>query len=393
MPEFLFWFSLIFIVYTYAGYPVLLFVWSRLFPRPVRKAYLKPEPMVSVVIAARNEEKNIRPRIENLVQQEYPANKLEIIVVSDGSDDGTVPIVRSLIEELQRNPGLPSLKLIEVDDNKGKPYALNLGVGAAKGDYIVFADARQTYDGSAVSALVSNFSDSTVGSVSGELFLIDGARDGATVEMGVYWTYEKWIRKAESRIGSVVGATGAIYAIRRNLYQPLPEETLLDDVLTPLNIIMQGHRVVYEGRAKAYDHVSGNVQQEWRRKVRTLAGNWQLLKLCPLLSSVRGNPIWWRFMSHKILRLVVPFCLFIAFGSSILISGPIYRIATAFQITFYAAALATWLAPPFRSFKVLNVCYFFCVLNAAALAAFFKFTTGSTRRIWKSSENRFTTYE
>jgi len=105
MPEFLFWFSLIFIVYTYAGYPVLLFVWSRLFPRPVRKAYLKPEPMVSVVIAARNEEKNIRPRIENLVQQEYPANKLEIIVVSDGSDDGTVPIVRSLIEELPAQPG------------------------------------------------------------------------------------------------------------------------------------------------------------------------------------------------------------------------------------------------------------------------------------------------
>lgn len=306
MSEFLFWFSLIFILYTYAGYPALLFVWSRLFPKPVLKAYMKPEPLVSVVIAARNEEKNIRPRIENLVRQDYPAEKLEIIVVSDGSNDATVQIVRHLIEELERSPGRPPLKLIEVAENKGKPYALNLGVAEARGEIIVFADSRQIFDGSAVSALVSNFSDTAVGGVSGELFLIDDARDGAPVEMGVYWTYEKWIRKAESRSGSVVGATGAIYAIRRGLYQSLPEDTLLDDVLTPLNIIMQGHRVVYEGRAKAYDHVSGNVQQEWRRKVRTLAGNWQLLKLRPPLSSFRENPIFWRFMSHKILRLVVP---------------------------------------------------------------------------------------
>jgi len=383
MSEFLFWFSLSFIIYTYAGYPAFLFVWSRLFPKPVRKAYMKPEPLVSVVIAARNEEKNIRPRIENLVWQDYPAEKLEIIVVSDGSNDDTVQIVRRLIEELERSPGRPSLKLIEVAENKGKPYALNLGVAEAQGEIIVFADSRQIFDGSAVSELVTNFSDTTVGGVSGELFLMDGSRDGAPVVMGVYWTYEKWIRKAESRSGSVVGATGAIYAIRRGLYQPLPEDTLLDDVLTPLNIIMQGHRVVYEGRAKAYDHVSGNVQQEWQRKVRTLAGNWQLLTLRPPLSSFRENPMFWRFMSHKILRLVVPFCLIIAFASSILLSGIVYRMASAFQIIFYLAALTTWLAPPFRSFKVLNVSYFFCVLNAAALAAFFKFAFGGTGSIWK----------
>ena len=163
MSEFLFWFSLIFILYTYAGYPALLFVWSRLFPKPVLKAYMKPEPLVSVVIAARNEEKNIRPRIENLVRQDYPAEKLEIIVVSDGSNDATVQIVRHLIEELERSPGRPPLKLIEVAENKGKPYALNLGVAEARGEIIVFADSRQIFDGSAVSALVSNFSDTAVG--------------------------------------------------------------------------------------------------------------------------------------------------------------------------------------------------------------------------------------
>lgn len=338
---------------------------------------------MSVVIAARNEEKNIGPRIENLVQQDYPSEKLEIIVVSDGSTDATVSIAQDLLKKFEANPGRPSLKLIEVPENKGKPHALNLGVAAAKGDFIVFADARQRFDEKAIKELVANFSDLAVGGVSGELFLTESARDGAPVEMGVYWGYEKWIRKTESLICSVVGATGAIYAIRKGLYQPLPDDTLLDDVLTPLNIIMQGHRVVYEGRAKAYDQVSGNVQQEWRRKVRTLVGNWQLLKLRPSLGSFRKNPVWWRFISHKIMRLVVPFCLMLVLGSSMFLLGAFYRIALGLQVVFYAAALTTWLAPPFRGFRVLNLSYFFCVLNAAALAAFFKFAAGSTGSIWK----------
>jgi cellulose synthase/poly-beta-1,6-N-acetylglucosamine synthase-like glycosyltransferase len=382
MSEFLFWFSLIFILYTYTGYPALLFVWSRLFPKPVRKAYLKPEPTVSVVIAARNEERNIGARIENLTQQDYPAEKLEIIVVSDGSDDGTVQIVRSLIEEFERHPGRPFLKLIEISENKGKPHALNLGLGAAKGDFIVFADARQEFNDTAIKELLANFNDPTVGSVSGELLLVDGVLDGSPVEMGVYWAYEKWIRKTESLINSVVGATGAIYAIRKGLYQPLPEDTLLDDVLTPLNIIMQGHRVVYEGCAKAYDQVSGNVQQEWRRKVRTLTGNWQLLKLCPSLGSFRKNPIWWRFMSHKIMRLVVPLFLVLMFGVNFLLPRFPYPLFLAAQIACYGAAAAAVAFPRLRCIRLLNLLYFFCVLNAAAAASFISFAAGRTRKLW-----------
>ena len=200
--------------------------------------------------------------------------------------------------------------------------------------------------------------------------------------MGTYWTYEKWIRKAESRNGSVVGATGAIYAIRKGLYQKLPEETLLDDVLTPLSIVMQGYRVVYEGRAEAYDRVSANVQQEWRRKVRTLVGNWQLLRLKPALLSPAANPVLFRFLSHKIMRLLVPFLLMLAFEANLFLPRFPYPLFLAAQITCYAAAAAAAVFPGLRHIRLFNLLYFFCVLNAAAAVAFIKFATGRTGKLW-----------
>jgi poly-beta-1,6-N-acetyl-D-glucosamine synthase len=326
MPEFLFWFSLIFIVYTYAGYPALLYVWSRLFPKPVRKAYMKPEPMVSVVIAARNEEKNIRARIENMVKQDYPTEKLEIIVVSDGSKDGTVKIVGCLIEEFKLNPGWPTLKLIEVAENNGKPYALNLGVEEAKGDYIVFADARQKFNDAAIKELVANFNDPTVGSVSGELVFLEDAETMVNAEMGFYWSLEKKIRQMESTIHSVPGATGAIYAIRRDLYPTIPAETLLDDVFIPLCIVLKGFRSILDCTAIAFDVSSKSFLQEKRRKVRTSVGNYQLLRLVPVLLSPAKNKIFLRYLSHKVFRLFIPF-MFIAFlMTAILSDGFVYRI-------------------------------------------------------------------
>ena len=376
MPEFLFWFSLIFIVYTYAGYPALLFVWSRLFPKPVRKAYMEPAPMVTVVVAARNEAANIGGRIENLLGQDYPEARMEIIVVSDGSEDGTDPVVRELSQRSAR------VKLVALDPARGKPAALNAGVEAASGDIIVFADSRQSFAPDTVSQLVSNFSDPGVGGVSGELFLVDDAYDGGRVEMGVYWEYEKWVRKAESRCGSVVGATGAVYAVRKALFSFLPPETILDDVLTPLNIVARGCRMVYDGRASAYDRVSKNVQQEWIRKVRTLVGNWQLLRLKPALLSPAANPVLFRFLSHKILRLIVPFLLLLAFGANLFLPRFPYPLFLAAQIACYGAAAAAAAFPGLRRIRLLNLLYFFCVLNAAAAVAFIKFAAGRTGELW-----------
>jgi cellulose synthase/poly-beta-1,6-N-acetylglucosamine synthase-like glycosyltransferase len=325
-PELLFWFSLSFILYTYAGYPALLFAWSRLFPRPVRKAYMSPEPPVSVVIAARNEEKNIRARIEDLARQDYPADKLEIIVVSDGSRDATAAIVGGLVDEFGKNPGRPALELIEVAEHRGKPHALNTGVRAAGGDFVVFTDARQKFNAAAIRELVANFSDPAVGSVSGELVFLEEAESEVRAEMGFYWGLEKRIRQMESTIDSVPGATGAVYAIRRGLYPAVPDETLIDDVYIPLCIVLNGFRSVFDGSALAYDLFSKNFSQEKRRKVRTLVGNYQLLRLLPQLLSPVKSRIFLRYLSHKVFRLFVPFMFLLFLITAILSEGAVYRL-------------------------------------------------------------------
>lgn len=376
MPEFLFWFSLIFIVYVYAGYPLALFILARLRSKVVLKKKPETAPPVTVVVAARNEEANIGRRIENLLDQDYPEARMEIIIVSDGSEDGTDQAVRELSQRSAR------LKLVVLNPARGKTAALNAGVEAGSGDIIVFADSRQSFAPDTVSQLVSNFSDPGVGGVSGELFLVNDANEGARVEMGVYWEYEKWVRKAESRSGSVVGATGAVYAIRKALFSSLPPETILDDVLTPLNIVARGSRMVYDGKAAAYDRVSKNVQQEWRRKVRTLVGNWQLLRLKPALLSPAANPVLFRFLSHKIMRLLVPFLLVLAFGANLFLPRFPYPLFLAAQIVCYAAAAAAAVFPGLRHIRLFNLLYFFCVLNAAAAVAFIKFATGRTGKLW-----------
>jgi cellulose synthase/poly-beta-1,6-N-acetylglucosamine synthase-like glycosyltransferase len=383
MPEFLFWFSLIFIVYTYAGYPALLYVWSRLFPKPVRKAYMEPAPMVSVVIAARNEEKNIRARIENLAEQDYPDEKLEIIVVSDGSHDGTNQIVGGLVEEFGRNPGRPALKLIEVAENLGKPNALNLGVGAAKGDFIVFADARQKFNDAAVKELVANFSDPEVGSVSGELVFLEDAESPVRAEMGFYWSLEKKVRQMESTVHSVPGATGAIYAIRRELYPTVPAETLLDDVFVPLSIVLKGFRSVFDGSALAFDVFSKNFSQEKKRKIRTSVGNYQLLSLMPLLWSPAKNKIFLRYLSHKAFRLLVPFMFFVFLATSILSDGFVYRIFLGAAIVGMVLAVMNKHVEkvPFIN-HLSKVSSTFFSLNYFALLAFLQWINSAKKETW-----------
>lgn len=202
--------------------------------------------------------------------------------------------------------------------------------------------------------------------------------------MGLYWKIEKTVRKTESKIGSVAGATGAIYAIRRSLYQELPNETLLDDVLTPMNVVLQGYRTVFDSTAYAYDTVSQNVNQEWRRKVRTLAGNWQFFNISPVLFSPRHNPIWWRFLSHKFFRLLVPFCLPLLFASAILSQDYFYLLCTAIQIMFYTMATAGWMSLSLRKFRIINLSYFFMVLNLAAANGCIYWITGNSSKAWKA---------
>lgn len=369
----LFFVSLAIVVYTYLGYPLCLALLGKTRGRPVAKGPL--QPTVSVLVAACNEEQAIVRRIENLLAQEYPAGRLEIVVVSDGSSDRTAELARGVAGE--------GIQVLELAQRQGKAAALNAAAARAGGELLLFCDARQSFDADAVAQLAANFRDPTVGCVSGELMLHRSGSDGIQVEMGAYWRYEKWIRRAESATGSVVGATGAIYAMRRALYRDLPQGVLLDDVMTPMRVVLQGYRSVFDGSARAHDQVSSRVGEEWLRKVRTLAGNWQLMSLEPSLLLPWRNPCCWRFISHKVLRLVVPVALVLMALSAPLLEGPLFRAATWLQLFFYGLALLGGVAPAARRNRLVNVSYFFVVLNAGALAGFWCWATGRSGTAWR----------
>jgi cellulose synthase/poly-beta-1,6-N-acetylglucosamine synthase-like glycosyltransferase len=335
--ETMFWASVLFVAYVYAGYPLLLAIWARVTGRPTRARTddLAVFPSVSIVIAAHNEGPRLPARVANLLEQQYP-RPLEIIVVSDGSRDGTRAALAPFSEHV---------RFIELPRG-GKPVALNAGVAAASGEIIVFTDARQRFAPDATLALASNFVDPEVGAVTGELILDCELHEGATEStiadgVGLYWKYEKWLRRQESRVRSTLGATGAIYAMRRSLWQPLPPQTLLDDVLAPMRVVLGGHRVVFDERAKAFDCVSPNGAAEARRKIRTLAGNYQIWALEPRLLLPFSNPVWVQYTSHKIGRLIVPWALVTTLVSSAVLAfdrWP-YALALMVQLCFYGLAV------------------------------------------------------
>ncbi|MGV8048729.1 MAG: glycosyltransferase family 2 protein [Anaerolineaceae bacterium] len=375
---------LVFIAYTYIGYPLLLFVWSTFYRSEVKKAFATDYPFVSVVIAVRNEEKNISNRINNLLLQDYPEDKMEIIVVSDGSEDHTNSIVNELEHRLNSQHTGSSQRFkrfIQYWPSKGKPHALNTGIAQARGDIVILADARQRFSSNAILQLVANFNDENVGCVSGELVFEHSPGSSIEKELGAYWNFEKFVRKLESKTGSVAGATGAIYAIRRNLFQTIPEETILDDVLIPLNIRLQGYRVIFDGSAKAYDSMSQDARQERRRKVRTLAGNWQLLLLKPSLISPFHNPLCFKFLSHKIFRLFVPYCIVLMLAASFCLLSPLgITLIILFVFIVVLGLFATHLSS-FRGIcKISMLCRTILILNYFALLAPLRLMT--SKRIW-----------
>jgi len=369
--------SALVVAYAYVIYPVIVVVWSRLSHRRVERRYRQMP--VSVVIAARNEEANISARIENLLAQEYPRELLEIIVVSDGSTDRTAELARLYAGQVQ---------LLECATPVGKATALNIGVAAATRDIVVFADARQRFSPNAIAELVSVFHDPAVGAVSGELILVAGEEVGEVHEgVGLYWKYEKLIRRSESAIASVVGATGSIYAVRRALYVPLAPNTLLDDFLVPMRIVLAGYRVIFLRAARAFDFSSATAAREFSRKVRTLAGNYQAVAMEPRLLDPRVNPVLFQFVSHKLVRLVVPyFCLAAWVTSAMLMQQPVYRVLFVVQTLFYTMGLLN--LTRFKSARLAampRVSWTFTVMNAAAVAGLWMYLTRDDHEIWRKT--------
>jgi cellulose synthase/poly-beta-1,6-N-acetylglucosamine synthase-like glycosyltransferase len=340
--EALFWTSAALIAYVYAGYPVLLAAWARLKGRlkpattyAVRGVLLQPDPAdlprVSVVIAARDEGARLPSRIDNILASDYPQDRLEIIVASDGSTDDTAPALA---------PYADRVTLLMLPPT-GKAGALNAAVREANHPIVVFADARQRFARDAIRRLVSHFADPEIGAVSGELMIQDDGSSTIGDGVGAYWNYEKWLRRHEAAVGSTIGVTGAIYAMRRWLWRPLPADTILDDVMAPMRIVLRGHRVIFDEHARAYDRAAKDAPAELRRKSRTLAGNFQLLAREPRLLVPIVNPVWLQFVSHKVGRLLVPYALVALFVASAVLArtSAMYAFAFAGQAFFYGLAV------------------------------------------------------
>jgi biofilm PGA synthesis N-glycosyltransferase PgaC len=369
--EIAFWSCAACAVYTYALYPLALAIAARLWGHPVRIDRAAAVGPVSVVVAAYNEEATIGRRLEELGKRVADlAAGGEVIAVSDGSTDRTAEVARARA----------GVRVLERSENRGKAVSLNEGWAAAKHAITVFADTRQSWAPDALEVLLENFADPTVGAVSGELVL--ETAPGVMAGVGVYWRFETWMRRGESRLHSTVGLTGAICAVRRDVFRPIPPGTILDDVYWPLRVAMQGYRVVFDGRARAFDRLPVRARDEFRRKVRTLGGNYQLVARLPSALLPWRNPVWFQFVSHKLFRLLVPWALLGLMGTAALLDGTFYRFALAAQIAFYLLGLTgCWTAAGSRS-RVASAAASFLMLNAAAWIAFWVWVTGRLERSW-----------
>jgi len=339
-------------------------------------------------MVVRNEEALIARKLENLLTLDYPQAKLDVVVVSDGSSDRTPAI----LADYARDSGLPTedrtgaptrVRTLLKPVSQGKAAGLNDAIKLTSGEVLLFTDARQQIESGALRLLIENFADPDVGAASGELMLGDPASGEIGKGMGLYWRVEKKIRELESAAGSVAGATGAIYCARRSLLDasPLPEGTILDDVLLPMQIVRKGFRVIFDARARAWDSPDLGESREFSRKVRTLSGNYQLLQLAPWLLSSE-NAIRFEFVSHKLSRLVVPFALLALLIASMFLPQPLYRAALVAQLAFYALSLAALAGVKIGPLsRIADPARTFVVLNSAALVAFINFVTGR-KAVW-----------
>lgn len=370
----IFWISAAFLFYTYLGYPLIMLLWAKFRPHNICNVAITPA--VTVVISAYNEQDRILARIENLFAQNYPADKLNIIVVSDGSSDDTLTRLTSITD--------PRLRVIELEKNQGKALAVNRGVAEATGEIIVFADVRQRFCPEAIRSLAQAFSDPSVGGVTGELMLVSSGNDKEPEGVGLYWKYEKAIREMESCVDSTVGATGAIYAIRRFLYEPLPEGIILDDVLTPMRITAKGYRVCMVRDAIAYDTLSASGSEEFARKVRTLAGNFQLMQAAPWINNPFRNRLFFQWVSHKVFRLFSPYAMLMLLIASFMIHAPFYTAAGVLQLIAYLVAGTGCIAMlQGKKVRLVGAAASFLMLNITAVVGLYSVLTGQTASLWK----------
>ena len=362
MAETVFWIAMGVVVYVYVIYPLVVTAVARLRPRPARSD-ARFEPTVSFVIAAYNEEPVIAAKIENTLALDYPAEKLEVLVASDGSDDRT--------EEIARRYQGPRMRVVALRPRGGKALALERGVPKTSGDIVVLTDANTILRRDALRKLVRHFADPVVGVVTGDVRLIDPKKGYADAE-GAYYRYERHLQSCESTASSVVGVDGGMYALRRPLFRAPERDTILDDFVISMEVAKRGYRIVYDPEAVAEEDAAPDVDQEFRRKVRVLAGAWQCMKRGAGVPAPRTPALFATFVSHKLLRWSVPLFLgAMLVSNALLATRPLYTALLAGQAVFYALG-AAGAAAGGRGGRALALPHYFCTVNAAAVVGFAK---------------------
>jgi cellulose synthase/poly-beta-1,6-N-acetylglucosamine synthase-like glycosyltransferase len=371
----LFWISLAVCVYVYFGYPALLWVLSRLRTRPVLEGEVYP--LATFIIPAYNEERNIRAKLENTLGLDYPPNRIEVLVVSNGSTDGTNEIVRQWSDR--------RVELIALE-RPGKMEALNEGARRAAGDILIFTDADFLLDPHTLRELARKFNDPEVGGVCGARKSGVQREGDATGEgEGLYGRWDKWQKVRESRIGSVFAADGLLYAIRRELYVPVTDPAQADDIAISTQIPLQGYRLLFEPHATAWEHATVEAAGEFRRKVRVT--NHSVRALLNLGSALFTSGFYSvELLSHKLVRHFVPFFLIPLLISSALLDPPFYRVVFLAQVAVYTLALGGALLRnhSLGRARIFYVPYFFTFVNAAALVGILSMLRGEKTAAWQS---------
>jgi glycosyltransferase involved in cell wall biosynthesis len=377
MRRILFWAGVVTLLYTYLLFPLIVLVRALIRARPHTSAAITPT--VSMVIAAHNEAASIGAKLENVLSLDYPAGQLEVVIASDGSDDGTDEIVRRYADRGVRLLSLP---------RQGKAPALNAAVGAAQGEILVFSDANSLYAPDALNALVRPFADSLVGGVAGDQrYVAEGRGDAITSGEQSYWNLDRMLKTAESRAGNVISATGAIYAVRGSLFRPVPDG-VTDDFFTSTGVIAQGYRLVFAPDAVAFEPVAGTAELEFGRKVRVITRGLRGVLVRRDLLDPRNHGFYAvQLLSHKLLRRMMVFPLAVAGATSPLLwrHGRIYRVATLLQGALYGFGAAGILLArrPLGRRKPFVLPAFFCFVNLAALRATWNVVRGRRIDRWE----------
>jgi poly-beta-1,6-N-acetyl-D-glucosamine synthase len=378
--KYIFFVSVFIVVYNYAGYAVLAYILNKI-NRRKNSDNDSFTPSVSFIVAAYNEEDCIEEKIKNCLLLQYPAHLVEYIFIADGSADKTVDIIRSY----------PQVTLLYEKERKGKTAALNRAVALANHEILIFNDANTILNKEAIAKIAKHYASAETGGVAGEkkVLNVHAGENLAAANEGIYWKYESVLKKIDSEFYSVVGAAGELFSIRRELYEQVPENVILDDFVISLRVAARGYRIIYEPQAYASELPSATLKDEKKRKVRIAAGGFQAIVLLKKLLLFWKHPrLSFLYISHRVLRwAVTPFCLVLALVcNAVLFFGlenPFYKISFLAQLCFYGLAFVTLLLPSFaKNIKLAKLASYFVFMNVSVLQGFFKFLKGNQSAAW-----------